>query len=162
MTGVQYLKRLVNDPEVSDVRRDRAAGILASIEFRSGQTVGKKAQAQIAAKWSGYGSDWWQLLHSDEERAALEAELARDPELKARVVADAVQVKEREQARFGKPVQAAPPRGDAFWDKHLHDQEPKPTDPPKRGWADWGSDLDFKPSPFAVPGERNPPPDTDE
>jgi len=41
--------------------------------------VPKRQEAERKAKWAGYGSPWWELLHSDEERRRLEAELQSDP-----------------------------------------------------------------------------------
>jgi hypothetical protein len=87
LTGISYLQRLVRDEGADVHRRDRAAGLLASIEFRSGKIpTGKKQQAEEAAKLAGWGTEWWGLLHDKnsptfdpdglppDERAVWEAE----------------------------------------------------------------------------------------
>jgi hypothetical protein len=63
MTGTLWLQRVVNDPDASDVRRDRAAAILAGIENRRENQPTKKQAAETQAQWAGYGTSWWDLLH---------------------------------------------------------------------------------------------------
>jgi hypothetical protein len=50
--------------------------------------VPKRDEAERKAKWAGYGSPWWELLHSDEERERLETELQSDPAERAWVEAE--------------------------------------------------------------------------
>ena len=85
-TPLQYLTDVMNDRTVDPQRRDRAAqALLPFCHARpSGQPasynyVPKREEAERKAKWAGYGSPWWELLHSDEERERLEAELQSDP-----------------------------------------------------------------------------------
>lgn len=64
LTGIEYLQALVNDESAEPIRRDRAAGLLASIEFRSGQVpTGKRARAQQDAAKAGWLTEWYGLLH---------------------------------------------------------------------------------------------------
>jgi len=147
----------MNDPETSDVRRDRAAQVLASIELRSGQIpVGKKAKAERSARWSGYGGPWWELLHTQSERAEMEAELAADPGLRAQVLAQAAEARAREREMEAGRAQyrheARRTIDDVLAERDKHIAELPPTD-------DWSDDLWSTPR---VPGERldpNVPPD---
>jgi hypothetical protein len=94
-TPLQYLTDLMNDQTVDPQRRDRAAQALLPFcharppgQPASYNYVPKKEEAERKAKWAGYGSPWWKLLHSDEERERLEAELQSDPTERAWVEAE--------------------------------------------------------------------------
>ena len=143
-TGTSWLRHVVNDPNASDIRRDRAAAVLAGIENRREAKPGKKVQAQVSAKWSGYGTEWWRLLHSDEKRAELEAELAADPELREMVEAQAAEARARERALDAgraphrPPTQTEPPPPRTIDDVLAERNKDLP--PP-----DWGDDLKFTP-----------------
>ena len=94
-TPLQYLTDLMNDQTVEPQRRDRAAQALLPFcharppgQPASYNYVPKRDEAERKAKWAGYGSPWWELLHSDEERERLEAELQSDPAERAWVEAE--------------------------------------------------------------------------
>src|SRR3954464_11698633 len=88
MSGIEYLHAVVNDKEADVTRRDRAAGILASIEARRGIAPGKKQQAALEAQWSGYGTDWWDILHRDGEVPSSSPPLSLEPEIRAKALAE--------------------------------------------------------------------------
>jgi hypothetical protein len=123
---------------------------LASIEFRSGQIpTGKKAQAEEASRLAGYGTAWWGLLH-DQDSPTFDPN-GLTPE--DRVKWDARQAKRRQESAASTPAQEPTRRtiDDVISERNA-----------RLSQDDWGDDLRFDPTPFSVPGERNPPPDHDE
>lgn len=152
ISGIEYLRRVVNDPDADPLRRDRAAAVLGSIEFRSGLVpVGKKAQAEENARLAGYGTSWWGLLH-DQDAPGFDPDGLPPAE---RAKWDAEQQSKR--AKQDKPPQDEAAR----WNRYLSDDPPpKPEEPSARhrSWddisqgrydppqkpedGDWGSDLD--------------------
>ena len=59
VTPLQFMPRVMNDPEADVVRRDRMA--IAAAPFchvRAGDMPGKKARAAEAAETAGEGTDW--------------------------------------------------------------------------------------------------------
>jgi hypothetical protein len=135
LTGIEYLKRLVNDMTADPARRDRAAGVLASIEFRSGKVAtGKKVLREEAAQRAGWGTEWYALLHDPSESHF-------DPN----------GLTPEDRAEYERNRAKSPPRKDnTNWDRYLRDaDEPKATD-----WTDPAtglSDLQFNPRGYPYP-----------
>jgi hypothetical protein len=62
-TALQYLHRLMRDPNIDPIRRDWAAKMAVRFEQRAAAAAaagqpGKKAAAEQAAQTAGQGSEW--------------------------------------------------------------------------------------------------------
>jgi hypothetical protein len=158
LTGIDWLVGVVNDDNAEPVRRDRAAAILVSIEYRSGRvTIGKKALAQDAARAAGWGTPWYRLLHSQDEPGFDPAGIPADE--RKEWEEEQQRLRSREQSASPSPPNDEPqeppgqskPVDDADkWDRYLFDAgEPKPSKwvDPKTG----RSDLEFRPQPYRYP-----------
>jgi hypothetical protein len=61
-SGQDWLRLVINDPLADPVRRDRAAMVLANIESRAVEALGKKAAADRVAQDCDKGTKWEKLL----------------------------------------------------------------------------------------------------
>ena len=151
---IEYLRAVMMDPTVDATRRDRAAqALLPYCHARSAgvptsyRYVAKRDDAAKKAKWAGYGSSWWELLHSESEREEREAELARDPELRAWVEEQVLREADHSPPD-PKPTPETKAAADVRMERYLRDDD----------WfgPDGKSDLSFDPQP------RRPPPAPDD
>jgi hypothetical protein len=62
-TGLDYLRRVMNDVTVDAARRDRCALAVAAIENRWQRPMSKRDQAEEGAKVAARGTDWERLLN---------------------------------------------------------------------------------------------------
>jgi hypothetical protein len=148
VSGTEWLRQVVNDPNADVVRKDRAAGILAGIEARKSVALGKKEQAEQAADWAGWGTDWWKMLHRENHTPKYPPpddvqELMREAEMKA-------SQERSEDSSPVAPVETKPPakpsqpiyRGDIpEWDELLGPRAPKENPPSEPDDTDWNEDL---------------------
>jgi hypothetical protein len=137
MSGIAWLKFVINDPDASLQRKDRCAQILAGIEARKADQPGKKVMAQEAAKLAGWGTHWWRLLH-DEDAPDFDPNGLPEDEREEWL---ARQAKKRQDDRQKSVEQHS-------LDEILKGRYDKP---PGNGLSQqddggWGNDLDFRPS----------------
>lgn len=147
-TPLSYLLALLNDEEAEPIRRDRAA--MALLPYTHARPTGQPAsynytpmrdQAALKAKWAGFGSSWWRLLHTPEQCDAMEAELKADPQLRAWVEAEARRDGGKESAMEAAPRERAQQAAAEETD-HITATAADRNRPTATGWGD---DLVWRP-----------------